>query len=180
MVDKDLDCFGWLYNPSLIPCKQNCAARFLCKDQLKQNMLNSSEDEFKERQRRIIMNNEVQTESTVNTENNEAEVTLEPTFSETVSKVIETLESLGLKPVTKKGYIAFKIEGRNILAINKMKANSVKDLVKFVFHKSPDSFPEETKQYISDKKAGEYHFVKAEDISELKTALTVYLASFKS
>ncbi len=177
-LQDELDCYGWLHDPYLVPCRDKCAVRFLCKDELKKRLEQMGPEKVKNRQEEIIMANENEVRKEV-VAKEEKKTSVDPQVSPLVSEVIALFGTLGLKTIQRRGYVAFKIDNRNIFSINKMKATKLPDIIKFVFHKNLEDFPKELQPFVSPEKISGFHCVKVETVAELEGVVKQYLEMFK-
>jgi hypothetical protein len=177
-LQQELDCYGLLQDDNLTPCRDKCAVRFLCREELKKRFDKMGREAFKQKQQEAIManENEMRKESA---EKSEKKATMDPQVSPLVSEVIATFTSLGLKTIQNRGYVAFKIDNRNIFSINKMKANKLPNIIKFVFTKVREEFPKEIEKYVSKESIGGFFCANVETVEELSDLTKKYLEIFK-
>lgn len=180
-VPEGLDCYGYLYDPFYQLCRSQCAFRFSCQEEVKKRLKAEGEEEFKNKQRRIVMeNNNVESakkEKPVS--NTEGENFINPEVSEIISEAIEICKNRELKPVYRKGYLAFKIKNRNILALTRLKAKSLKGVIKFIYSKNPEDFPEVIRNRLMKDRIGGFCCPDISTPKELEELLDVYLQEFK-
>lgn len=102
-----------------------------------------------------------------------------PAITETVSQILGLCESLGLKPVRRKGYIALTVKGEdgkketNVLSIGRIRAKEFSRVVKFVqFSDQREKFPESIRDFISkDKVENKYYVCEAQNLQDLRKVL---------
>ena len=138
-MNHEIDCFGYLFDENLAPCREHCLVRRECRNTLTENLRRAGPESFERRKRRLLSAS-ARIAKTV-----AASQSLTPEISETVSRVVETLGTLGLKPVFKRYYIAFKdADGRSQLHVSRFRSDTLNKLVRFVRpvpqEHSPDIF----------------------------------------
>jgi len=165
-MKPNVDCFGYLFDDNLTPCREQCQVRHECRKTLAQNLKTQGEKNFQKQRHDILANSKLVAKA----------LSLTPEISELVSIVIELFKSLELKPVFKRYYIAFKDhEGRSQLHVSRFQSEKLQGLVRLVNLKSPNDLPSQLKPLIGNEKCcGHYPFI-GESIADLKTVVTAYL-----
>jgi hypothetical protein len=177
-LKTELDCFGVLYEPKLVPCRDKCAVRFLCAEKCKKRLQEVGQEQFEQEKRSVIMAQEQEVRKS-ELEKAEKRSTVDPEVSPLISEVIALFTSMGLKTVKNRGYVAFKIENRSIFTINKMKAKKLDNIIKCIFTKNREEFPKEILPYLTEEKLGGYYCLTATTIKELEEVSKQYLEIFK-
>ena len=165
-MKHEIDCYGYLYDDNLTPCREQCLVRHECRKALAQNLRMQGEKTFQRQRHDILAGSKLVAKA----------LSLTPEISELVSEVIETFKSLGLKPVFKRYYIAFKdLDGRSQLHVSRFQSEKLRGLVRFVNLRAPQELPKELQKFIGNEKCcGHYPFI-GDSIDELKTVVTAYL-----
>lgn len=169
-IEKDLDCYGLLYEPLISPCNNKCEVRFKCRAELKKRLEKEGAAELKRQQQLVITRNERAT-----ARSGEERKGLQPKLSTFVSEVIMILEKNGLKPVVRGEYMTFKLAHRSIFTLTRFQAESMDTLLKFVFLKRRRDLPTKLKPYVSERRKGRYFVCLAKDLEDLKNFLREYL-----
>lgn len=176
MEEKKLDCFGWMYEPKLIVCRETCAARISCKETLKKHFDELGEEDVKKKQRSII----VETEKIENNEQESGNRTIAPSYSDTVVSVCQILTELGLECANRVAYIAFKAGKVNIFSITATKSTITENLVKIIYTRDREEFSRDVEKNVSEKKHGGFYCLNFKDLDELKVVAKKYLESIAS
>lgn len=182
LIPEGLDCYGLLYDAYIHPCRDECSFRFSCKEELKKRFDAEGQKEIENKQRRIVMehNNLDRNANKKVAEKPDNENSITPEVSEIVSAAMEVCKKLELKPVNRKGYIAFKIDSRNILALTRLRAKSLKGVIKFIYSKNIEDFPEPVRAKLLPERVGGYCCADIETPEELEQILKIYLEQFKA
>ncbi len=175
-IEKNVDCYGWMYNERLVPCRDRCAVRNECKALCKSRMTAIGPKKFEQRQKSIILANEeeLRQDALMN------KYVATDSQSSLVLEVIEFCNSMGLKGINRDSYITFKHNGRTLFKISRVKSTKVYGLIRFVNVKEYKEFPAEVIAGVSDKPCQSgYYFSIVETMDELKTLLANYIKIFK-
>lgn len=171
-VPADLDCYGFMYDPFITPCRDTCELRLLCKKQVAKNVAEMGEEKFRDEERRIV-------EKTINSPDDPVPMkprqNLEVQYSEMIVQILDMMSKLGLQIEYKQGYVAAKMHKRNILGVTRAKTASCSGVVKFIQTRERDEFPVEILQFISEEKSGQYLTCTAPDLKTLQHVLETYL-----
>ncbi|MBI4237560.1 MAG: hypothetical protein HY696_03970 [Deltaproteobacteria bacterium] len=169
-MNHAIDCFGYLFDENLAPCREHCQARRECREALAQNLRRSGAEIFESRKRRLL------SQSARLAKTIAIPQSLTPEISETVSRVVELLASLGLKPVFKRYYIAFKdAEGRSQLHVSRFRSDTMNKLVRFVRPVTPDDLSEPCRSVISRETICGQRYFTGESLHDLSEVVKVYL-----
>lgn len=165
-MKPNVDCFGYLFDDNLTPCREQCLVRHECRKTLAHNLKAQGQKNFQKQRHDILAGSKLVAKA----------LSLTPEISELVSEVIETFKSLGLKPVFKRYYITFKdSEGRSQLHVSRFQSEKLQGLVRLVNLKAPNDLPVKLQRFIGNEKCcGHYPFIGS-SIDELKTVVTTYL-----
>lgn len=169
-MKEKLDCYGFLYDPYITPCRDKCELRLLCKTQLTKNVESMGKEKISEEQRRR-MEQSMQPDETAKPKGANIE------YSETVLQILDVMTNLGLQIQYRAGYIAAKMNKRNVLGITKARTTAFPGAVKFVWTKDREEFPSEILEFISDKKSGDFWTCIAPDLLTLKNVLETYITA---
>jgi len=169
-MNHEIDCFGYLFDENLAPCREHCQARRECREALSKNLRQSGAEIFESRKRRLISQSARLAKTITNPQS------LTPEISETVSRVVETLGTLQLKAVFKRYYIAFKdAEGRSQLHVSRFHSETLHKLVRFVRPVTPSLFPESFRHVVSHETICGQRYFTGESLSDLSGVVKVYL-----
>lgn len=166
--DESLDCFGWLYEPTLIACNETCSVRTACKAKLEERFKQLGETSVEEMQKDLILK----------IENNIASTKLVNT-SELVRNIVFIIESHGYTYRKTINYIVFNLVKTPVFRISNTKANSSKNLLKCVFTKKREEFPDDLIPKISTEKTGGFYTVEFVDFEDLRNFLRKYTEYLK-
>lgn len=177
MVEKDMDCYGLLWDPNLVPCKSRCAIAKECREKCQQEIKNIGKPAFEKKQRSIIMANEEELRQEKLISKQEAKINAEP--SEIVSEIMNFCTSMGLKSVPRDSYVTFKHNNRSLFMISRVKSKRIEGLIRFVNVKEYAQFPKEVIGSVSTEPKGGYFHTTVTDMNELKVTLANYIKIFK-
>lgn len=169
-MNHAIDCFGYLYDENLAPCRDHCQARRECREALAKNLRQSGAEIFESRKRRLLSQS-ARLAKTIATPQS-----LTPEISETVSRVVDLLGSLGLKPVFKRYYIAFKdAEGRSQLHVSRFHSETLRKLVRFVRPVTPEHLTEPFRSVISRETICGQRYFTGDSLNDLSGIVKIYL-----
>lgn len=169
-MNHEIDCFGYLFDENLTPCREYCQARRECREALAKNLRRSGTESFERRKRRLLSAS-ARIAKTV-----AASQSLTPEISETVSRVVETIGSLGLKPVFKRYYIAFKdAEGRSQLHVSRFRSETLSKLIRFVRPIQREKFPESFRAAVSHETVCGQRYFTGASLDDLTNVVKAYL-----
>lgn len=169
-MNHGIDCFGYLFDENLAPCREHCQARRECHAALAKNLRQSGAENFERRKRRLLSAG-ARIAKTVS-----ATQSLTPEISETVSRVVDLLGTLGLKPVFKRYYIAFKdTDGRSQLHVSRFRSETLAKLVRFVRPVPRERFPETLRAAVSHEAICGQRYFTGQSLEELAGTVKAYL-----
>ena len=105
----------------------------------------------------------------------------EQDVSETALQAIELCKSLGLRPIYKRGYVAFKSEknNSNVLTASRLQCKNLKGFIFFIKIDDREKFPEEIKKFVSEERHKGRLYFTGETLDELEFTLRIYLEACK-
>jgi hypothetical protein len=169
-MNHGIDCFGYLYDENLVPCREHCQARRECRDALAKNLRQAGTETFERRKHRLL------SESARIAKTVSAPQSLTPEISETVSRVVDLLGTLGLKPVFKRYYIAFKdADGRSQLHVSRFRSETLCKLVRFVRPVPREKFPEILRTTVSHEAICGQRYFTGDSLEDLTGTVKAYL-----
>lgn len=177
VVEKDVDCFGLLWDPNLVPCNSRCAVAKECKEKCQLEIKKIGQPAFEKKQRSLILANEEELRQEKLISQQESRISGEP--SQIVSEIINFCTSMGLKSVPRDSYVTFKHNNRSLFMISRVKSKRVEGLIRFVNVKEYAQFPREVIGSVSTEPKGGYFHTTVTDLDELKVTLSNYIKIFK-
>lgn len=153
------DCFGLLYDKLLTPCRDICLVRAECKTEVEEHI----------RQRGRPPKRPISTSIST-------DVSLKPPISETISRMLDICEAVGLKVRFKRWYIAIKdSKGRSMLHCSRLQTTRISGTFRFVRLKKRESFPPEIRRSVSHETSwGQYYFT-GNTLEEFERVLKIYI-----
>lgn len=172
-VDQALDCYGLLYEPALVPCRDKCELRFQCKEALQTRLAAVGQAELERQQRGVILANEAATRGAAQQDADRRHA-MEPVVSPLVSEVMTELGKLGMRPVIRRGYVALKMDNRNVFVITKCMAKRLPALVKCIYHQTPSQMGS-LAAHVSTETYDNSHAIMVHTVPELVAVVARYL-----
>lgn len=170
------DCFGFIYDPFITPCRDKCEVRVLCKEKVSQNVKVLGKKKTQEEIEGIMEKTMASPEDALNS----SKKNLQIQYSEPIMQILDLMTNLGLEIHYKAGYIAGKMNKRNILAITRAQASDYSGAIKFIWTTEREQFPDDIKEFISQEKSGKFWTCVAPDLSTLKSVLEKYLTTLNT
>ena len=174
LVDKEFDCFGWMYNRWLVTCNSKCAVRFSCKERVTKRLHQLGKEKFESEKRKVMIANREEMQRTMQRDE-KTRRTLEPQMSTLVSGLIEMMRKFGLSDAVLKAHLAFKIEGRNIFGVTAFKAKDLRGLLKVIYTRDRAQFPEQLLPHVTTEPVGGFYCIEADSLEELEPLVKIYL-----
>lgn len=176
-MNTDVDCFGFLFDESLIVCREKCELRIPCKQSVQENLKKNNDHSALFENKSALLVNQAASQNKPQKNKQPTSVFIDPKkLSQTVHQVIKLCESLGLKTVFKKYYLVFKDKSQHsLLHISRFQSEKLSGLVRFVRFVDRKSFPDPVQKFISHEKCCGQHYFVGQNIKELELVLKAYL-----
>lgn len=175
LMSEPIDCYGYLYDEFLSPCRDKCELRHRCKQKVQDKLKKFGKENFYNKKKEVLLASQALAQS----EKSKRKIYFRPLkmeISEIVSEVIQLLKDFGLKAHSKKYYLVFKDKSRkSMIHLSKLKSNNLNKLVRFVRITDQKQFPETIQNYVSVEKCCGQHYFTGNSIEDLKKVLTIYL-----
>jgi len=176
MID-DIDCYGYLYDELLSPCRDKCELRHRCKQKVEKKLKKLGEEEFFYQKKQVMLASEALAQSETSNSRRSYFESAKPTLSKNVQRIIDVSRELGLKAQFKKYYIVIKDKKRrSMLHISKLQSPDLSGLVRFVRIDNREDYSTDVKKFISfEKCCGQFYFT-GETLEEFTAILKTYLS----
>lgn len=175
-MTDDIDCYGYLYDENLSPCRDKCELRHRCKQKVKSKLRKLGEKEFFVQKKQVLLASEALAQSENQKSHRSYYSADQSDVSNISNQVIELCKELGLKEQFKKYYLVIKDKKqRSMLHISRLQSDQLKGLVRFVRIDERENFSDEITKFISfEKCCGQFYFT-GDRLEDLKFVLTNYL-----
>jgi len=170
MVEKEVDCFGCLYDETIDLCRKRCAVASECKKEVKKRLTQAGAVKFNDSKKRVLLTNKEQPSK------KKKHKSLEPEISQTVSDILDVCKSYGLSVVYRSGYIAIKDDNRlTLLSCYRFKAEGLYGSVGFVRIRNRNKVSRRLQKYLSRRRQNKSYYFTGKSLAELQKAILIYL-----
>lgn len=175
-MKNEIDCYGYLYEELLSPCRDRCAIRCQCRRLVEEKLAKFGKEQFENRKNEIVLASQALAKQEPVVSARFHPHTLRPEITQIVSEVIDLCQKLKLKSVQKKYYIVLKDQkNKSMLHVSRLQSYKLTGLVRFVRFTNRCDFPTSIQKWISQEKCCGQHYFVGEDFSDLEMVLRIYL-----